>query len=223
MYGEILTQQYLYDKYVIQQISGEIIANSIACSKQTVYRYLRKYNISIRTNSESHTKELHNFFNKKRPDHSKLMTGSTNSNYRGGKQVIKCDACQNNMIRFPSLICNINFCSKSCKSTYYKIYFSGINNPNYIDGRSRFPYTLEFSKQLKLQIRDRDNFTCQKCGITEQDNKKKHNEVLSVHHIDYNKQNCDKTNLITLCRICNSSANGNRGYWEVYYNNIVRR
>ena len=43
-------------------------------------------------------------------------------------------------------------------------------------------------------------------------------QVLNVHHIDYNKQNCKEENLTSLCRQCNLRVNCNRDYWEKYFN-----
>ena len=45
---------------------------------------------------------------------------------------------------------------------------------------------------------------------------------LTVHHVDYNKENCYKENLITLCMSCNIRANYNRGYWIEYYKNKIK-
>jgi len=93
----------------------------------------------------------------------------------------------------------------------------GKNNGNWRGGLSFLPYTQNFSKDLKLKIRYRDNHVCQNCGITE----KEHGKNLSVHHIDYDKQNCEETNLITTCTSCNSIANSNRDYWFAYYTYII--
>ena len=42
-------------------------------------------------------------------------------------------------------------------------------------------------------------------------------EALTVHHIDYDKENCKENNLITLCKQCNSRVNFNRKYWTNYF------
>jgi len=68
-------------------------------------------------------------------------------------------------------------------------------------------YGIGWSKFLKYKIRRRDNFTCQMCGIKEEEYKRIHNENLSVNHIDYDVKNCSEYNLITLCRSCNSKLN----------------
>ena len=87
---------------------------------------------------------------------------------------------------------------------------SGKNNPSWKGGLSFEPYPAEWNSKFKEQIRDRDNRTCQLCGINEKNTQRK----LSVHHIDYDKENCDPNNLISLCIICHLKTNGNREYWE---------
>lgn len=60
-------------------------------------------------------------------------------------------------------------------------------------------------------IRKWDQYTCQICGKE---------PAICVHHIDYDKLNCDPKNLITLCRKCHTKTNYNREYWENYFNNL---
>jgi len=97
----------------------------------------------------------------------------------------------------------------------------GILCPSYIDGRSKDLYPLEFNFSLRETIRKRDNYTCQKCGIIEEEYLVIYGRILGVHHIDYNKENCDKNNLITLCNQCNCRANYNRDYWYSYFKYII--
>jgi hypothetical protein len=97
----------------------------------------------------------------------------------------------------------------------------GKNNGNWRGGVSYFPYTQNFSKALKVKIKTRDSFTCQHCELTEKEHIKRYKQGLHIHHVDYNKENCKKTNLITTCIICNSKANSNRDYWFAYYTYII--
>ena len=123
------------------------------------------------------------------------------------------------------MICNniIDYRAELCFDCHItNIRNNPVLNPNYIDGRSSIEYPKEFNKQLKLKIRLRDNFTCQNCFIIEKDYQKQTNHCLDIHHIDYNKMNCKETNLVTLCRECNSIANGERDYWFVYYTYIIQ-
>lgn len=96
----------------------------------------------------------------------------------------------------------------------------GQNNPAWIDGSSYNPYPPIFNKELKLLIRTRDNFTCCLCGRTEREELEELNQVLCVNHIDFNKQNCTKENLNTLCLRCNVKINRKREYWTQYFNNL---
>ena len=91
----------------------------------------------------------------------------------------------------------------------YRIKHCGENHPNWKNGIGKLPYPFEFTKQLKESIRERDNHICQLCGKTEQENGRK----LDVHHIDYNKDNLDWFNLISLCRSCHTKTSWNREYW----------
>jgi 5-methylcytosine-specific restriction endonuclease McrA len=97
----------------------------------------------------------------------------------------------------------------------------GNKNGRWIDGRSFEPYTNNF-KPLRESIRKRDNYRCQLC-YKHQNNHfiNNKNEKLSIHHIDYNKKNCNPNNLITLCRKCNSIVNTNRDYWYAYFKYIM--
>lgn len=98
----------------------------------------------------------------------------------------------------------------------------GKNNGNYQHGLSHYPYPLEFNNKLKEFIRSINNYTCQNCNVKESKNLKLYNRKLDVHHIDYNKQNCNLDNLISLCRSCNGKVNKNRDYWYAYFTYIIK-
>ncbi|MEK7562330.1 MAG: HNH endonuclease [Patescibacteria group bacterium] len=70
-------------------------------------------------------------------------------------------------------------------------------------GISKEPYPFEFTKDLKLYIKHIYR-ACLICGISKN---------LSVHHIDYNKDNINLNNLIPLCKSCHSKTNYNRNRW----------
>ena len=99
----------------------------------------------------------------------------------------------------------------------------GKNNSNWQGGIWNNPYPTEFNDKLKESIRDRDEHKCQNCGKIEQEQIKEINKKLHVHHIDYNKENIEQDNLITLCNKCNNSANYERDYWYAFYKNIIGR
>ena len=78
---------------------------------------------------------------------------------------------------------------------------------NWQGGRSFEPYSVDWTETLRRSIRERDNYICQLCSQYGN----------NVHHIDYDKQNCNPNNLITLCRGCNAGVNSNRDYWANYF------
>ena len=122
---------------------------------------------------------------------------------------IKCDFCGKKRITSPSGYYRSkyhHFCSLNC----FKKWQRKENHPNWIDGRSYIPYSLEF-KQLREPIRNRFNRICQLCGSRE--NKRN----LDIHHIDYNRKNNSITNLIPLCQSCNLEVNKNRNFWENHF------
>jgi len=78
---------------------------------------------------------------------------------------------------------------------------------NWQGGRSFELYGFDWTELLRHSIRTRDCFVCQIC--------KKNGWV--VHHIDYNKKNCNPDNLITLCNSCHTKTNFNRKVWRDYF------
>jgi len=90
----------------------------------------------------------------------------------------------------------------------------GKEHYNWQGGKSFEPYTIQFNRELKELIRQRDNYQCQLCGMPECENIRK----LSVHHIDYNKKNCLPSNLVSLCIKCHIKTNFKREYWTEYFN-----
>jgi len=112
---------------------------------------------------------------------------------------------------------------KASKETKQKLsdMRKGNKNPNWKNGISKLPYSFEFNEKLKLKIRKRDDYICQKCGMTEEEHLIVYGKVLTIHHIDYNKENCEEDNLITTCSECNSRVNFNRNYWTEYFKNLI--
>lgn len=115
------------------------------------------------------------------------------------------------------------FCSKKCFSEYRRLdwskkeknpMYSGIDfklekNPNWRGGTSFKPYPLGWGRTFKEQIRFRDGYKCVVCNMPEVEN----SERLCVHHIDYNKENINIDNLVSLCKKCHAKTNGNREHW----------
>lgn len=93
---------------------------------------------------------------------------------------------------------------------------SGENSGTWKGGLSFEKYPEIFKSSRKI-IRNKYNFRCAECGISEfQLNRK-----LDVHHIDFNKKNNNENNLIALCKKCHGNTQRNRQQWIEYYSKKV--
>lgn len=83
---------------------------------------------------------------------------------------------------------------------------------------SALKYDCKFNTKLKMQIRASTN----DCDFLTGEHKDICNsgEELSVHHIDYDKQNSNITNLIPLSRRNHSKTNTNRAFWTKLFTNM---
>ncbi len=128
-------------------------------------------------------------------------------NWRGGisKKYRKCVDCGGPIKDHASTRC------RKCHNEF----MGGSNHWNWRGGKSFEPYPLGWTKTFKEQIRYRDGYRCQMCGMPEVE----HGRKLDTHHIDYDKSNLDQFNLISLCKKCHPKTNFNREYWIKYFNN----
>lgn len=79
-------------------------------------------------------------------------------------------------------------------------------------GLTKIKYAIDWSRSLRIAIRERDKYTCQLC------NERQGDRAFAVHHIDYDKLNSNPNNLITLCASCHSKTNSKRENWIKYFN-----
>lgn len=95
------------------------------------------------------------------------------------------------------------------------------NNPNWRGGKMFEPYTSDFNATFKELIRQRDNLSCLKCNLFQDDSLKLYRRKLIVHHIDYIKENTFKENCCALCIKCNAEVNFNRHHWTKFFQSLL--
>ncbi len=106
----------------------------------------------------------------------------------------------------------------ACAMKEMSIRYMGANHHNWRGGISYEPYChIWTDKEYKNSIKKRDG---EKCLNPDCWHKSKR---LHVHHVDYNKKNCNPWNLITLCNSCNARANKDRRWHKAWYQAIIYR
>ena len=157
---------------------------------------------------------------KNHPMYGTHRAGKLNPHYIDGSslEIHYCVDCKINKISYNNWLHGNNRCRSCARIEQYK---DPATHPMWLDGISKLPYAFEFTEELKESIRKRDNYECQKCGQTQEQELKQRNCKLAVHHIDYDKINCQKDNLISLCQICNTKVNTDRDYWFSYFTYIM--
>uniref|UniRef100_A0A6M3K5B7 Putative homing endonuclease n=1 Tax=viral metagenome TaxID=1070528 RepID=A0A6M3K5B7_9ZZZZ len=96
----------------------------------------------------------------------------------------------------------------------------GANTGNWKGGLSFELYPQDWTDDLKDSIRKRDDYVCQICGI-HQDELDGFYKQLDIHHINYQKDDLNPDNLISLCRKCHTKTNSKRDYWKEYFKNSI--
>lgn len=131
------------------------------------------------------------------------------------KITVKCQVCASEIERSPSHIGDTVFCSYDCEGEWISNNRSGENNPRWKGGKERY-YGPNWT-QISEQVRARDDYKCQRCGVKQKELDRK----LDVHHknklkdfkvdgsINFNEAN-NKENLISYCRSCHTLVEGER-------------
>jgi 5-methylcytosine-specific restriction endonuclease McrA len=219
-----INKKQLYRDYITFRISVYKLVKKYKCCIDTIYDRLNKYNIRIRTNSEAQ-KKYYDYKGLK-----KLLIIEYIKKEKSIKEISKENKIGVGTIfrllkKFkiktrPKMTDKIR--GKLSISTK-KRFKNPKNHPNWKGGKDKEPYGWNWTEQLKESIRKRDNYTCQNCSMTEEEHLIVMGISLAIHHIDYNKKNCNEENLITLCNQCNIRANYDRDYWKNFYEEKIKK
>lgn len=157
---------------------------------------------------------------------AKHLSPIINAKNKKGKNV-NCDNCGKEFYKKMSDIKLNNYCSVKCMGNHYSEsgMFSGENSGTWNGGKIH--YRGDNWSLQRRRARERDNCTCQRCGIAE----KEYGQELSVHHIipfimfngDYLQAN-KIGNLVSVCEPCHrkihSGDNHPSKFKESYKNSV---
>lgn len=183
-YEKVTDADWLRSKYHEESLSLSEIASELDCTKDTVHQWLKRHDIERR--SEGNRKK-------------------ENSHCWKGEELTRiCEVCGDEFRARNSVVGR--FCGMECKAEWQSAAYTGETNPSYRGGRDT-DYGRNWDEQRSKALQ-RDNHTCQRCGLNEEKHREKYGRGLDVHHIshkknfdDYDTMN-DLSNLITLCVRC---------------------
>jgi len=112
----------------------------------------------------------------------KFYIGEKAANWQGGKIKRYCYVYGKEFYRDKNEIKNSAciYCSLKCRDEDYKKRFKLEKNPAWFGGKSFEPYGIQFNKELKKKIKERDNYKCQICGMPEKELKKDYIYIILI-------------------------------------------
>ena len=227
-------KNWLYDQYIVQKKSATKIAQEIGCQQETVSRYLHKFEIPIRTQSEEIGGDRHPMFGKHFSDDSKKKMSVANTGRKSSdetrKKISKATSGSNN----PRYGKKVTPEQRQKQSETMKLFYQkhpevlivqsenrlGELSSNWRGGISFEPYCPKFNQDLKERVRAFFDNTCITCGKTTKENGK----ALSVHHVEYDKSACcdgKPVHFAAMCHRCHSKTNFDRERWEAMMHRII--
>lgn len=142
--------------------------------------------------------------------HQKNLPPEKHNSYKGGQITVECQRpnCDGTKDVKPYRVRTQKwfFCDKKCEGKFKEGRFAGEGNPNYKGGDWEHNYRGANWVPVRNEVRERDNYTCQRCGATMEEL----GQVPDCHHIrpehtfDNREDAHYKENLALLCRDCHN-------------------
>jgi hypothetical protein len=136
--------------------------------------------------------------------------GTDNHTYKG-RLTGTCKQCGKPFEDYPSRVTDSRarvFCSTVCHGRWMSEHLIGEAHPQWRGGHDDYP--PDWTPTLRDRVRMEQGNRCWICGLSEELN----GRGLSVHHIDYDKNNLQRENLVALCDSCHVQTNSNRPQWQ---------
>lgn len=192
-----INKEILIKKYVNENKSILTISYELKISQSLVFRYLKRFGIETKQRGKCY----------------KVWNEGKHYHTDKSKKCLDCGK----VIRQENTRCQECF-SKNYDRSKINYYWlpKGENHPSWKGGKSFEPYSSDWRRSFRKDfVENRGNF-CELCGKTKEQNITN----MDVHHIDYNKKNCSKDNLVMLCKGCHSKTNHSRFFWEHYFKEV---
>lgn len=137
-----------------------------------------------------------------------------NPRWEGGKVNVECAWCGEKLKRRPYRVRESKnfFCDFECLGKWRSENKSGENHPRWEGGKS-IQYGKNWEKNREKRL-EKDNYSCQICGMTNQESIEEYGTGLHIHHKKKfskfkNSAEANKvSNLVSLCRECHNLAEG---------------
>ena len=235
LYSKIkISRKSLFNKYVTKKMTMLQIAEELDCCAAYVFKLLKKYNITTRKRGE-HTrwnKNLTKDIDERVAKYAEKEQKTMKKRYASGEIVpwnygLTKETDERVRKAAEDFSKNHFDCAGDKNGFHGKHHSDEFKREQSIrKGGTGIPYENaeydpEFNDILKEEIRERDNRVCQVCGMTQEESLMLFNRALHVHHIDFNKKNCDPNNLISLCIKCHFETNTNRSFWKQYFKGLM--
>lgn len=125
---QILTRNFLYKKYIIEEKSLRDLSYITTAGITTICRYLQQFEIPVRKKRISRIKQKRCIDCNKTLCYSsskgnssrckkcnyKFLSKENNANWQGGKQKLNCDYCNTVIYRNKATVQKHNFCCRKC-------------------------------------------------------------------------------------------------------------
>jgi len=138
-------------------------------------------------------------------------SGSDHPQWNGGKRTVSCNACGDEIERWPNRINGRTFCDVDCQGEWLSEHFVGTDHPNWQENE-KIAYGPGW-EDAREEALERDGYSCQVCG----QDRHTLGQNPDVHHItpvrwfvkSDNHSRIDAHslhNLLSLCRSCHREA-----------------
>jgi len=228
-FGNYKNKSWLEIRYNSDNLSSQQIGELCGISGATIRKWIHRLGVHQKTNTETRLKDR--FSNAVKTYHSKSwLIGKYEKERLSAGVIGKSCGTDGSVVR--TWLRKYGIPTRTLRESHLGYQASGItrqrmsisqkerlrqhpeaikrgpDNPLYINGNGNLPYPETFNKELKKQIRLRDEFRCQLCGTSIKEKR------LHVHHINYDINDNRKRNLISLCNTHHNQANYSREKWQ---------